>query len=357
MRADSGYEIAAQAYWQPADHFLASGGIVAYDSELVPTGTVFSAGTEFIQFDFGFRDHWLSPMTGSSMLISTEAQTMPSVTVSNYAPLTRFGFRYELFLAEMSSSDRISYGDRFTSGNPRLAGVHLSFEPFSGFAIGVNRILQYGGGERSDSLGDLFDAFLRPSDYDNTADRDDPNSEFGNQAASITARFLNAGQRPFAIYFEYAGEDTSTNSNFRLGNVSLSAGVELPGAIGNVDLTFEFSEWQNAWYEHSIYQDGLRHEGNVIGHWGGDQRVVGDDVGAQSLMVRAGWRPRFGGWLEATWRWLDNESYTPPEYERAQFIELRYGRDWRDLRVGAEAEAGQDSFGRSFSRFGLFLRF
>ncbi len=30
--------------------------------------------------------------------MSTEAPTMPSVTLSNYEPLTRLGFQYEFFL-------------------------------------------------------------------------------------------------------------------------------------------------------------------------------------------------------------------------------------------------------------------
>src|SRR5471032_3326956 len=43
------------------------------------------------------------------MLISTEATTMPTITLSNCAPLTRLGLQYELFLARMSESDRIFF--------------------------------------------------------------------------------------------------------------------------------------------------------------------------------------------------------------------------------------------------------
>jgi hypothetical protein len=293
-------------------------------------------------------------MTDSAMLLSTEAQTMPSVTLSSYTPITRWGMRYELFIAEMSESSQIAAeGGGFTSGNPRLAGMHVSFEPVPGWAIGFNRIMQYGGGSREDSFGELLDAFFRPNEEDNTGTA----QEFGNQLASITSSFSTSGQVPFAIYFEYAGEDTSKNSNVRLGNAGLSGGVHFPSLGRSIELTIEVSEWQNAWYVHHIYQDGLRNEGNVLGHWGADLRVVNDGVGARSFMTRIGWEPGFGGVFEATYRTLKNEDYTAPEYEPAHSLELRYSRRWGDFHFGGEAFASKDAFGESFSRFAVFLRF
>ena len=357
MRSDSAYELSASLYWQPSDYLLVNAGFLAYEDDSVPAGTFVSFGVEHAQVDIGYRDHWFSPMTDSVMLIGTHAQTMPSITLSSYAPMTRLGLRYELFIAEMSESSRIAFGDGFTSGKPRLAGMHLSFEPLPGWAIGFNRIMQYGGGDRPDTFGDLLDAFLRPNERDNTGEGGDRDVEFGNQAASITSRFLVPGAVPFAVYFEYAGEDTSKNSNVRLGNAALAGGVHFPSLWRGFDLTVELGEWQNAWYEHGIYQDGLRHENAVIGHWGGDLRVRGDGVGARSLMTRVGWQPRFGGAVEATYRALDNEAYTGIDYERAHSLEVRYSRSWRDFHFGAEIYLATDAFGESHSRAGAFIRF
>jgi hypothetical protein len=356
--SDSAYELSASGYWQPRDHLLISVGGIAFEDESFAAGTMLSAGFEYLQLDFGYRDHWFSPMSESSMLISTQAQTMPSLTVSNYTPLTRFNLRYEMFVAEMSESSRIRFNNGFTTGNPRLAGMHLSIEPFPGWSIGVNRIMQFGGGERGgNSLRDAFSAFFDPSGNDNTGSGGDRDAEFGNQAASLTSRIMIPAPHPFSVYFEYAGEDTSTNSNARLGNAALSAGIHFPQIWRNLELTLEASEWQNAWYTHGIYQDGLRTDGNVTGHWGADWRVTGDGVGARSLMARVGWQPRFGGWLETSYRMLENEDYTAPNYERANLFEVLYSRDWREFRFGAELTAGNDSFGQSFSRFSTFLRF
>lgn len=353
MDADSAFEASATGYWQPSDYLLLNGGLVAYEDETLATGTIISVGYEYAQLDIGYRDHWFSPMTDSSRLIGTQAETLPSITLSNYSPLTRLGFRYVVFGAEMSRSNRIGYQGGLTSGNPRLAGLHLSIEPFPGWSLGVNRLVQFGGGERDESFGDFLDALFRPSEVDNTGTDED----FGNQLASITSRFLVQGDVPFAVYFEYAGEDTSVSKDFRLGNVGLSAGLYFPSLWQKFELTVEANEWQNGWYVHHIYGDGLRHYGNVIGHWSGDWREPNDAVGGRSFMVQLAWPPAFGGLLEAKYRTLDNESYTPPEYQRAHALEVLYSRSLNDLYFGGEVHVGRDVFGESYSRVGAFIRF
>ena len=350
MSTDSGYEVAGAVVWQPGDNLIFSGGVDAYQGKTTPTGTMLSFGREVAQIDVGYRDHWLSPLTESAMLLSTEAATMPSVTLSNYMPLTRINLHYEAFVAQMSQSDHIAFDGGYTAGRPLLAGLHLSIEPLSGWSIGVNRLLQFGGGERPHSAADLFNAFVNPSSDNRTG-------EFGNQAASFTSRFLMPAPMPMAVYFEYAGEDTSTNNNLRLGNAALAAGVELPQIKDRFALTFEISEWQNAWYVHHIYQDGLVNSGRVIGHWGADWRVMGNDVGARSWMARVGFQAGHGGEIETTYRTLDNQSYAGVEYQRAHLVEVRYSRHWKQFTVGGELNAGRDSFGESFGRLSAFIRY
>jgi hypothetical protein len=351
----SNYEVTGAVYWQPGDYLLVSGGVLAYEGESTPTGSVLSLGMEFAQVDLGYRDHWWSSLTDSAMAISTQAATLPSVTVSNYTPLTRWNLHYEMFIAELGESSNIAFQGGTTAGKPRLAGVHVSIEPLPGWSLGVNRIMQYGGGGREDSLRELAEAFFNPSDNDNAGDPDA--AEFGNQVASFTSRFLVTDPLPFAVYFEYAGEDTSTLSNLRLGNSALSAGIDLPSLWRNFSLTVEVSEWQNAWYEHHIYRDGLRHQDRVLGHWGGDWRTRGDAVGARSWFARLGWQPRIGGWLETSYRQLDNEDYSGGNYATARHLEARYSRPWQQFFIGAELTAGRDVFGESYSRVSAFIRF
>jgi hypothetical protein len=353
MTSRSNYEAAIAAYWQPGDSFLVTAGVLAYEGEATPTGTVVSFGRDFAQIDIGFRDRRWSPAMDNAMLVSTQAATMPSVTISNYRPLTKAKLRYEAFVSRMSESSNIAVDGGTTSGEPQLAGLHLSIEPFPGWSLGVQRLMQYGGGERPDSLGDLFDAFFNPSDNDNTG----TTADFGNQVASLTSQFIIGEPLPMTVYFEYAGEDTSTLSNFRLGNTALVAGITFPKLGERFSATFELTEWQNGWYVHHIYGDGLRNEGHVLGHWGGDWRVVGDGVGGRSAFARVNVDRVLGGSLEASYRQLDNEDYSGVSYETARQVDARYSRPLDQLYVGGDLVVGEDVFGESYSRVGFFIRF
>jgi hypothetical protein len=237
MTTDDEWLASAQAYYQPSDYFLLSLGAVAHPDTVTPAGSFLSAGFEYAQLDVGYRDRWMSPLTDSAMLISTEAETMPSVSIANYTPMTRFGFSYEFLLAQMSSSDRIVFEGGYTSGKPNIFGVQLSLEPFPGWSLSANRIMQFGGGERGgNSISDVLDAFFSPSTADNQNAAGE-GGDFGNQAASITSRFLFPGEVPFALYMEYAGEDTSRSRDLLLGNSALSVGVDIPRLFQDFSLT------------------------------------------------------------------------------------------------------------------------
>lgn len=356
--SDSGWVASAQGYWQPSDYLVVSLGGVADADDAVATGSMVSVGFDFAQLDVGYRDHWFSPFTDSAMVISTEARTLPSVTLSNYRPFTRFGLRYEVFLAEMEHSDRIRFQDDFTAGKPRLAGLRFSIEPAVGWSLSANRMMQFGGGARGgDSFGDFVDALIKPHQRDNRSDALSQEQEFGNQVAALTSRFIFPGRTPFAAYLEYAGEDSSYEGNYRLGNAALSIGITFPRLWRRFDLTYEASEWQNGWYTHSIYQDGLTNDGHVLGHWGADRRVFIDDVGAQTHMLRLGWEAPFGGLVQVRARTIANESYGQNDYERGYDVALSYSRGLHGFTVGGEVLAGRDVFGESFSRLAGFVRF
>ena len=356
---DAKWEASAQGFVQPSDYWLISGGVEAYQGRVTPEGSMLSFGFYGAQVDIGYRDHDFSPMTDGSQLIGTEAPTMPSITISNWQPITRFGFQYEFFLTQMSRTP-ILYNGHLGSGHPRLFGMQLSIEPFPGWSLGVNRLLQYGGGDGlPSSASTLIRNIFRPSGLAQTQ---------GNQQASYVSRFIYPGKIPFAVYFQYAGEDTSDGGSYLLGNAALSAGIDFPRIGRNVDATFETSEWQNLWYVHNIFLNGMSNDGLVLGNWGADQRVFGDGVGARSFMLRIGWAPPFGGYLETRVRTLVNQHYyggdsrvyngTPPySYHRYYDAMLRYSRPWADLTVGGEALAGRDVFGHSFVRLSGFIRY
>jgi hypothetical protein len=361
MTSDSSWQVAAHGYWQPSPYVYVSLGGVAYEDGASPTGSVLSLGFEYAQLDIGYREHWLSPFTEHAMLISTQAKTLPSITLSNYAPLTRLGLRYEIFLAEMERSNRIRVADGTTSGEPGLAGLHLSIEPAPGWSLGANRLAQFGGGEREKSFSDFVNALIDPEEFDERGNIDLSN-EFGNQLAAWTAQFIFPGPTPFTTYLEYGGEDRSYEGNYRsFSNAAMSFGISFPSIWRGLDLTYEVSEWQNSWYVHGIYRDGLTEDGHILGHWGAEARVPNGRAGAQSHLLRVGWEPSWGGLLQLRARTVENEKFPQPpagiSYERAYDLALSYSRAIDGYTAGAQVMAGQDVFGESFGRIDGFLRF
>jgi hypothetical protein len=359
MSADSKYEASVIGYVQPNDYLLASAGAIAYDGRVLPTGSMLSFGTTWAQLDLGYRDHWLSPMTDSSALISTEAPTLPSATLSNYEPLTRLGLQYEFFWARMSTNN-ILFNNVEALGNPKLFGAQFSIEPFSGWSLGVNRLLQYGGGNGLPT-GWRFLArdFVKPSGLSQTQ---------GNQQASYISRFIFPAKTPFAVYFQYAGEDNSNGGSYLLGSPSTSAGIDFPRILRYFDATYEISEWSNIWYVHNIYLDGMTNDHLVLGNWGADQRNFGDGVGARSQMLRLGWTPPFGGYLEERIRTVANQTYFGGDnriytgapafpYHRYYDASITYSRPWNDVTLGGEVVAGRDVYGKSFGRLSGFVRY
>jgi Capsule assembly protein Wzi len=355
MKVDSPWQLGVQGHYQFNDYILASVGGVGYQGRATPTGTLLSVGVDWAQLDVGYRDHWLSPLTDSSMLISTQSPTMPSATLSNYVPIGPLGINYEVFLAQMSKQDGIKFFGATTSGHPRAAGLQLGIEPVSGYSLAVNRVMQYGGGARSGGgLLQLKDALFKNS---NRPDVTGQTEEFGNQVASITSSILFPGKTPFAVHVEYAGEDNAYAGSYRLGDTDLSIGIDFPKLWNRYDLSYEISEWQTAWYTHHIYPDGLINYGHVLGHWFGDQRQFGDALGGRSQMLRAGWLRDDGDYLQVTYRNLQNDvkwvwSGQEPvaSYKSLNEVSVGYSTMWCNHTVEAELHFGRDVFGDSFAR-------
>ena len=361
LTTKSHWDLSAQAYVQPNDYMLASAGVDGYSGRATPTGSMLSLGFNWAQLDVGYRDHWLSPFTDSSMTVSTEAPTMPSVTLSNYEPLSGLGFQYELFVARMAKSDHIRFDGKEFAGTPRLAGAQFSIEPFSGWSLGVNRLLEYGGGGGLPTDGRfLSGAFFRGTGKYQLE---------GNQQASYISRFIFPAKTPFAVYFQYAGENSEDGGSYLLGNSSISAGIDFPRLARYFDLTYEISEWQNTWYTHFVYLDGMTNDGLVVGNWGADQRNFGDGVGARSQMLRVGWTPDFGGYLEERIRTVVNQNYYGSQgrgydpaisaYPYHHYVDftLRYSRPWNGLTVGGQLLAGRDVYAKSFTQLSAFVRY
>jgi hypothetical protein len=282
---------------------------------------------------------------------------MPSITLSNYDPISPFGINYELFYAEMSEQKDIPFGDTTTSGRPRLAGIQLGLEPVVGYALSLNRVAQYGGGAYDEGAWSQF--IDQIFDTDNIG----PGATQGsNRVAALVSSIQFPGRVPFSVSIEYAGEDNAYAEGYRLGATNLTLGIDLPQLGSSFDANVEISEWQNDWYIHNIYPKGLTNKDRVIGHWFGDQRYFGNAIGGNSQMVRVGWWPHENHYLRATYRTMMlDENWSrfvqAPPYERSHTIAVSLSTSWRDFPLEFELAGGRDVLGESFTRFAASMDF
>jgi hypothetical protein len=353
MDVKSAFQVAAGALYQIDDHALVTAGVLGYQGRVTPTGTVISLGFDFAQLDIGWRDHWFSPNSDSSMLISTQAPTLPSITLSNYAPISPLGITYEVFLSRLSTQDNIVYHGGTTSGHPNLTGLQVGLQPVDGYSLAINRVMQFGGGARGGtSASQFFNALFKNSNAPDSA----YGEEFGNQVASVTSSIVFPGTTPFAVRMEYAGEDNAYKGSYRLGDTDLTLGLDFPLLWQHFDLNMEVSEWQNTWYTNHLYPEGLSNDGHALGHWFGDERVPGDAIGGHSQSVKFGWHRDSGDYLQATvrtlaydqrWRFAGTTGY---DYATLRELGLSYTTEWRDHSVSGDLFVGRDVFGNNFAR-------
>ena len=353
---DSTWLASAEAYARFGDHALLSVGGVGDSARVTPTGTMASVGWAPLQVDVGYRDHAWSPFRLGTMLQGTEAPTMPSVTVSNVEPLTSAHLRYEFFVARMSYSSHIVNDGAYTAGYPQLFGLHIDIEPAPGWTLGVSRLMQYGGGDRPGGFGQMLKAFFDPAKYENSTGTS-ADQNFGNEEAAVSSEFVVPVRMPMSLYIEYAAEDTFHSENYRFGSSALSAGFYLPRLRPNLQLRYEFSEWQSNWYTHTIYRDGMTNYGIVLGQWGAQWRVPQDGIGAQTHALELIWDFNGGRELDLQYRTATNGSYTGIDYKHGQELQISVSRPWRSLQVGARVDGGRDEFGQNFGRIGAFARF
>lgn len=349
---DSAYYLSNRLQWQAADWLgFYLGAEVAKDNRQL-SGSVLAIGTSWAQLDLGYRDHWYSPFQGQSQLISTNAESILSVTLSNNLPVEIFDtrFNYEFFLAETSNQPVLFAGEYSQDKKPLLAGFHFSFEPIKGWTFGINRTFQFGGGKRETSLSTIAKAFFDPSGADNTREGLTSDEESGNQIASFTSSINFDTAIPFTINAELAGEDTANGKNYQLGNSAISAGIFFPYLLNDkMALTYEYSKWQRAWYVNHIYQNGYTNEGYVMGHWAMQgQALSGNSLPGSSHYLKSQWQFESDHLLTSTLRLVSYDNSATSDYHSGWEADLTYSMPWNRNIVSLGLYGGKDVLGESF---------
>ncbi len=179
--------------------------------------------------------------------------------------------------------------------------MQLSIEPFPGWSLGINRLLEFGGGSGlPDSAGISGPGFLQ-------AER--PVADPG-QSTSVLRQPIHFSRQDAVRGL------CPVRRRGQLRRRQLSAGQR--GAVGRHRLSAHLAPLRSDLRglrvaEHLVrpqhFLDGMSSNGLVLGNWGADQRNFGDGVGARSQMLRIGWEPPFGGYLQERMRTVVNETY------------------------------------------------
>lgn len=366
QKVDTYLKLEAGAFANFGNHFGVSISGIANEDDLLPTQSFIYFGNSYAQVDIGYRERWYSPMNDSAIILSTNAKTLPSIGVSNVEPITDFDIRYDLFYMKMKTDPAINSGKEIgktVPGKPHLAGVHLSFSPFENLTLSANRLLQFGGGDRSVGISDFAEAFILPGNNDNVnaeeLDEFGPNYEVGDQLASVSFDYKTIWfDMPFNFYGDVGLEDTLGGTR----NNSYNFGLFLPYFNEKHSLRIENNRWQTEWYWSKLYSQGNTIDKQSVGHWGSEQRYFQHYPSAESQSVNWFWQLSTTQNIDTTFRRIETEmdsnnkiGSADAPYSIGFELETRYTQQLNEGYWGLEFYTGKTVFDDNFIKLGAFF--
>ncbi len=361
-----------EGIWRANDYTLVQVGVDyrAKANKFVNYNSFISFAGEDLQLNLGYKEHWFSPFKHSAQIISTNAKTAPSISIGMVKPAHNWwNFDFELYYSELEHVENgILYQGELHSGTPKLAGTHFSIEPLDGWKLGLNRMMQFGGGPRKVDVGDVVDAFFDPAGNDNSGLTGSKDNELGDQYVTITSTVNFNWGMPVELYFEYGGEDTKDHKNYQFGNTVSNLGFFLPKLSNTMSLRYEYTNIHSLWYVNEIYPAyGNTVGGFVTGHYAADQRytdlhangvarVYADAPPTQvhsmeltySESYRSFWRSKLT-LIENESNYLNEWGQTTAEYEKAVELQLSNTRQLNEHTLETTLTYGEDVFGDNYT--------
>lgn len=314
-RSDSSYSASLGAYWQPHAYLLVNGGALAYEGELQPEGSYVSLGAAAVRLDVGYRPHWLSPLVDSALLLGTQAPTMPSISLSNDLPLTRWGLGYELVVGQLESSTAVS---QLALEDARLAAMQLQARPLPRLGLSYSALSFYDAVPVGDGL------WAQP------------------EQQAVAGQWLGTDALPLALSLEWGRQQALAGNP---DAQSMGVALQWPNALLGWTLDAGYSQWQRGWAQTA---EILAHEGQPLGLW---PLTMADDAGHSTLLGAE--RLLAGGSLLR----LEARVTDADEHSAGWQLGARYSRGLRYCLAGVEAAWRQPSAGADGgASLGLFVR-
>jgi len=223
----------------------------------------------------GFMERWWGPGWDGSLILSTNARPIPTVTLErNYTDpfksrwLSWIGpWRASIAMGQMESHD-VAVPD------VQFFAARVNFKPRPWLEFGLTRTAQWCGGDRSCDWDTFVDMVL--GDDNQVTDGELDSTQPGNQMAGYDMRVRSPWKKlPLVFYTQWIGEDEAGGlpSKF-LGQF----GLETWGStgFGSWRARFEYSDTTcvftsdepeyNCAYRNGIYPQGYTYRGRIIGH-------------------------------------------------------------------------------------------
>lgn len=221
----------------------------------------------------GYMERWWGPGWDSSLILSTNARPIPSITLErNYSdafktPLLSWigPWRASIAVGEAEQHD-------VAVSRVRFLAARVNFKPRPWLEVGLTRTAQFCGEGRTCDLGTFRDLLLGK---DNRSDDLTVDDEPGNQMAGYDVRVRSPWRAlPLVVFTQWIGEDEAGGmpskfiglfgaevwGNSRLGSWRLRAEYTDTACV----FTQEQPEYGCA-YRNSLYPQGYTYHGRVIG--------------------------------------------------------------------------------------------
>jgi hypothetical protein len=272
-------EVALRASWL-GDHLAFNlQGTFAVDPDDGKTfradGTYLGVNIGNFMISAGFMERWWGPGWDGSLILSTNARPIPSITLErNYTD--PFKTKLLSWIGPWRASIAVGEAESHDVPMPkvRFLAARVNFKPRPWLELGLTRTAQWCGGERPCGWGQFADMLVgRDNQVENgNVSEDQP----GNQLAGYDMRLRSPWRAlPLAFYTQLIGEDEAGGlpSKF-MGLLGLETWHSLaPGALRlraeYADTACNFSRELPQFgcgYRNGVYPQGYSYRGRIIGH-------------------------------------------------------------------------------------------
>jgi capsule assembly protein Wzi len=271
-------ELALRASWL-TDHLAVNlqGSYVADPDDgkdLRPDGSYLGVNFGNFMLSIGYMERWWGPGWDSSLILSTNARPIPTVTLErNYTD--PFKSKWLSWIGPWRAS--IAMGRAEDSGVPvtgvRFFAARVNFKPRPWLEFGLTRTAQWCGGDRPCDWDTFVDMVL--GNDNQVANGAVSEEQPGNQMAGYDMRLRSPWRRlPLAFYTQWIGEDEAGGLPAKfIGQFGLETwGGSRLGSwrvrLEYTDTACNFTREEPLFgcaYRHPIYPQGYAYRGRIIG--------------------------------------------------------------------------------------------